>query len=145
MTSKRQASIERRVHSAAEAALARQNFVSPLDVLVGAGFVTGKQVSDWRFGRIPYLERVATGGLGTLSRAMAVFRKWAIHRGLKPRWTAYHGWGRARRISLQFSKSGHVAIERSYSTHFIRAVENNSLRNAPSEHDYPLLKPHSRP
>jgi len=86
---------------------------------VGAGFVTEKQVSDWRFGRIPYLERVAIGGLGTLSRAMAVFRKWAIHRGLKPSCTAYHGWGRARRIPLQFSKSGQVAIERSYSTHFI--------------------------
>jgi hypothetical protein len=124
VTAKRQASIERRVHSAAEAALARQNFVSPLDVLVGAGFVTQKQVSDWRFGRIPYLERVATGGLGTLSRAMAVFRNWAIHRGLKPSWTAYHGWGHARRIPLQFSKSGHATIERIYSTHFIRAAEN---------------------
>ena len=144
MTSKRQASIERRVHSAAEAALARQNFVSPLDVLVGAGFVTEKQVSDWRFGRIPYLERVATGGLGTLSRAMAVFCKWAIHRGLKPSWTAYHGWGRARRIPLQFSKSGHATIERSYSTHFIRAAENISLRSAPSDRERSRKLPQQR-
>jgi hypothetical protein len=121
VTSKRQASIERRVRSAAEAALARQNFVSPLDVLVGAGFVTEKQVNDWRLGRVQYLERVANGGLSTLSRAMAVFRKWAIQRGLKPSWTAYHGWGGARGIPLQFSKSGQASIERSYSTHFIRA------------------------
>lgn len=119
MTSKKQASIEQRVHIAAEAALSVRGVVSPLDILLGAGFVTQSQVTDWRHGRISFLECVAVGGLGTLSRAISVFRKWATHRGLKPSWTAYHGWGGARGVSLRFSKSGQANVERCYSTHFV--------------------------
>lgn len=128
MTSKKQASIERRVHDAAQAALSSRKVVSPIDILVGAGFVTEKQLNDWRFGRIPYLERVACGNLRTRARAVSVFRKWTSHNGLKPSWTAYHGWGGARKITLRFSKSGLPNIERAYATHYI----SPALRRQPT-------------
>ncbi len=119
MKSNRDKSLERRVHEAANQVLAQKRFVSPLDILLGAGFATQKEVNDWRLGKIPYLERITKGGLGTLSRTMAIFNKWAVQRGLKPSWTDYRGWAGARGIRLQFSKSGQVNLERRYSTHYV--------------------------
>jgi hypothetical protein len=40
--------LERRVETAAEAALMRQHYVSPLDVLIGMGWVPLGLVTDWR-------------------------------------------------------------------------------------------------
>ncbi len=116
---KAQKSIETRVIQAAQRALAGLQCVSAIDVLTGIGFLTKKQVGDWRFGGIPYLERAAGSGLGKISRAMKVFRSWAAREGLKSRETAYRNWGQGPKRELRFSKSGDPAIERAYRTHFV--------------------------
>lgn len=61
-------SLEVRVVRAAEAALAEQSYVSPIDVLIGVGWLTPQAVDLWRQGRAEDLERVARpahhGGAG---------------------------------------------------------------------------------
>ena len=47
-----------RVAKAAEALLAAQNYVSPVDVLVGIGWLDPGAVKRWRQGQVDYLERV---------------------------------------------------------------------------------------
>ena len=42
---------------AVEELLKKNSGVSPLDVLLHTQRITQQQVEDWRFGRIPYLER----------------------------------------------------------------------------------------
>jgi hypothetical protein len=37
--------------------------------------ISPKLVEEWRFGRVPYLERVLNGNLGQLSFIMAKFRE----------------------------------------------------------------------
>jgi hypothetical protein len=51
-----QASLRTRVEAAAAAALARQKFVTPVDVCVGIGWLQASNLEDWRRGRVDDLE-----------------------------------------------------------------------------------------
>ena len=114
-----QSELERRVHRAAEAALARQKYVSPIDVLCGMGLLTPNRVDDWRKGQVDFLERVIQGNPRKISSSMAIFRRWAAERGLKPSETGYVRRTRGGTVALQFSESGDPKIEESYRTHFV--------------------------
>jgi hypothetical protein len=114
----RPASLERRVVRAAEAALAGQGSVSPIDVLVGVGWLHPRQVDAWRQGRIDCLERVTTVDPDKLAEAMRHVARFAHDRGLVPSETAYLARTRDRR-SLRFSVSGDAEVERTYRTHWV--------------------------
>jgi hypothetical protein len=111
-------SLGARVVRAAEAALTEQSYVSPIDVLIGVGWLTPQAVDQWRQGRAEDLERFAQVNLHKLSAAMAIFRRWAADRGLHPSETAYVARTRDRR-QLRFSRSGDAGIEAAYRTHRI--------------------------
>lgn len=114
--------IEQRTIQAAEEALHRQHYVSPLDVLVGMSLLEQIHVQDWRKGRIPYLERVIQGNLNKISFAMKCFRSWARKKGLKPSETIYLARTKGSKKELQFSKSGNDQIEKAYRTHYISSI-----------------------
>ena len=110
--------LEERVVRAAEAALAEQKYVSAIDVLVGMGWLTTQAVDQWRQGRVEDLERVVQVSFSKLSTAMAIFRRWAMARGLMPKETMYIARSRDRR-PLRFSRSGDADIETAYRTHWV--------------------------
>jgi hypothetical protein len=110
--------LEERVSRAAHAALARNRFVSPVDVLVGLGWLPQTRLEEWRQGRVDALETVVSANLSKVSRSMAAFRRWARQQGLSPSETAYLARTRDRR-PLRFSKSGDPEIERAYRTHWV--------------------------
>lgn len=110
--------IEERVRRVSEQMLAEQQYVSPIDVLLGLGWLAPPHVDRWRQGRVPYLEKVVQGSLGKVSTAMAEFRRWARARGLTPSETAYLARTRDRR-QLRFSASGDPKIEQAYRTHWV--------------------------
>jgi hypothetical protein len=132
MGSHHQTRLEERVVRAAEAALADQHFVTAIDILVGIDWLSLPQVEDWRKGRIPYLERVTTSNLSTITKAMHLFRRWAVHQGLKPSETVYLARTRDRR-PLRFSKSGDPAIESAYRTHWISPLLSEAKRERLAE------------
>ena len=102
--------------------LATSNFVAPVDVLLKLQRLTKQQVEDWRFGRIPYLERVCQGSLGKLNRILRILDLHAKALGLKPSTTVYRKWGSGnKRILLRFSKSGDSLLEAAYSRHYVKA------------------------
>lgn len=117
-----QSELERRVHRAAEAALARQQYVSAIDVLCGIGLLAPVRIDDWRKGRVDSLERVIQGNLHKISSSMAIFRRWAAEKGLKPSETGYVRRSRGGTVALQFSKSCDPEIEKSYRTHYVSAA-----------------------
>ena len=110
--------IEDRVARAAEAALADREFVAPVDVLMGVGWLQPGVVDRWRQGRVEYLEAAAQVDPSKLSAAMAAFRRWTERHGLRPSETDYVARTRDCR-RLRFSSSGDPAIERAYSTHWV--------------------------
>ncbi len=118
MTNDNQGKLERRVAGAAEAALAQQQYVTAIDVLIGVGWLTPQAVDRWRHGRVGDLEQVAQANLHTLSVAMAIFRHWATDHGLRPNETAYVARTRDRR-PLRFSRGGDASVERAYRTHWV--------------------------
>ena len=114
-----QLGLEERVVRAAEAALARQQYVRAIDVFCGMGLLLPSQVNDWRKGQIDFLERVIQGNLSKISSSMAIFRRWANEKSLKPSETDYVRGTRSGTLPLRFSKSGDLAIEKNYRTHYV--------------------------
>ncbi|MFQ5753374.1 MAG: hypothetical protein ACE5HI_15390 [bacterium] len=112
-------SLIKRIHSSAENTLYHQGYVSPLDVLMGIGFLQPVHVKDWRNGKIPYLEKVIQANLNKISFAMKCFRQWAAIKGLKPSMTTYLAKTRGPKKELRFCKSGSQAIEKAYRTHYV--------------------------
>ena len=100
--------------------LKTESFVTPVDVLLHMQRITKQQVEDWRFGRIPYLERVTVGGLGKMYRILRILELHARSLNLKPSQTVYRKWGKGgKRIVLRFSKSGDHNLEAAYSRHYL--------------------------
>ena len=105
--------------STSEKVLYQQHYVSPIDVLVGIGYLQPIHVQDWRKGKIHYLEKSIQANLKKISFAMKCFRKWANEKGLIPRKTAYLARTSGPKRELRFSKSGIQSIETAYRTHYI--------------------------
>lgn len=114
--------LKQRTIQAAEEALYKQHYVSPIDVFMGMKWLQPVHVEDWRKGRIPYLERIIQGNLHKISFCMKCFRDWAKEKGLKPSLTVYLARTSGPKRELRFSISGHPDIERSYGTHYISPV-----------------------
>jgi hypothetical protein len=106
------------VRRAAEEALAEQQYVRPVDVLLGVGWLAPTHLDEWRQGRVPYLEKVVLANLGQVSTAMKELRRWARATGLRPSETAYVARTRDRR-TLRFSASGDPRLEEAYRTHWV--------------------------
>src|SRR5271169_6200416 len=118
MTPKNRASLADRVSKAAETTLAAQHYVSPLDVLVGIGWLDLGAVKRWRQGQIDCLEGVVQTNLSRISEAMRLFRSWAAGKGLLASETDYVA-RTPQRPRLRFSRSGDPTIERLYRTHWV--------------------------
>jgi hypothetical protein len=132
MSPENKAKLNNRVVKAAEAALEAKGYVSPLDVVIGIGWLDMATVKRWRQGQIRYLERVVQSNLPRISAAMKMFRGWAAAKGLKPSVTKYVTHGKHRQ-PLRFSASGDHTIERLYSTHWVSPVLSEKKRERLAE------------
>ncbi len=119
--------LEQRVVRAAEAALAERQFVSPVAVLVGLGWLAPSHVDVWRQGRIDSLEDAMNVSAAKLSAAMCVLQRWACRRGLVASEVAYAARTPDRR-DLRFSESGSPEVERAYRTHWVSPELSASRR-----------------
>jgi hypothetical protein len=106
----------RRVTAAADAALAEQKFVAPVDVLTGLGWIHDRHIKDWRQGRAATLEDQLPAG--RLAEMLEILRRWAEDQGLTPTETSYLAATRDHR-ELRFSASGDAATERACRTHWM--------------------------
>lgn len=110
-----------RVAGVAGEIVSQQGYVSVIDLFLKIGWLTPDKLTEWKRGRVPYLERVITANLSKISRAMKEFRSWAIHSKLKVHVTVYqHG-----SHPLRFSKTGRLAIETAYRTHYVLIRSQN--------------------
>ena len=107
------------VHNAMYQNLRTKGWVAPVDILLGMGVLSQADYENWRFGKVPFLERVCQANLTQLSRIMHEVRIYAMAHSLKTSWTCYHQWGKHKDRRLRFSKSGDEKIEHSYATHFV--------------------------
>ena len=98
----------------------QRGYATPVDTLMDCKVLDKKAYEDWRFGRVPYLERVCTVNLKKLSFILHQMRVYAGRSGWKESFCFYKQWGmKGNSRKLQFSKSGNENIERQYATHFV--------------------------
>lgn len=107
------------VERAVAAILASSKVVAPVDVIVRLGWLSTADLENWRFGRVPYLERVIRCNLTRLSRFLRIIGFHCHDLNLTASQTAYVKWGKGRRTALRFTKTGDPALERVYARHFV--------------------------
>lgn len=112
--------IEANVRKCATELMKEKGYISPVDLLIRMDRVTMKQVEDWRFKRIPYLERVTVGNLTKLNHILKALRKFAREQKLQPSMTVYKSWGKGPKKRLRFSKTANPYMEEQYATHYVR-------------------------
>jgi hypothetical protein len=118
MNRKNPKALAERVSKAAEAALAAQGYVSPIDVFVGIGWLDAPTMERWRRGQIDCLERAVQTSLPRISEAIKLLRSWASERNLSASPTHYLA-RTPQRQTLRFSRSGDPAIEALYRTDWV--------------------------
>ena len=100
-----QRSLESRVVAAAEDALGRKGFVTPIDVCLGLGWLHESNVSDWRHGRVGDLEAFLPVHGKRLMDLHVYLHRWATARGLQRTEAEYISGTRAR-YQLRFLADG---------------------------------------
>ncbi len=147
-TSNREQDLRLRVVRAAEAALARQQYVSPIDVLCGIGLLAPTHVDSWRKGQMDCLEPVIQGSYRKISSSLTIFQDWAHQNGLHPSEIEYARITRAGAAPLQFTRAGNPDIEKTYRTHYLSAALSerkrqqleNKLNRAPQPVVFEILR-----
>lgn len=118
--------LRKKVWECAGQLIAEKGYVSPVDLFVKMERLTPQQVEDWRFRRIPYLERVAIGNLSKMNMVLLALREFAGSAKLKPSLTVYKSWGKGPKQRLRFSKHGLPSVEEMYSTHYVAQTKKLS-------------------
>src|SRR5438045_6202933 len=118
MSRKNQAPLADRVAKAAEAALAAQDYVSPIDVLFGIGWLDGSTEERWRRGQVDCLEGAVQVNPQRLSEALKLLQSWATGKGLSANLTEYVA-RTPQCQALHFTRSADNAIEAMYRSHWV--------------------------
>jgi hypothetical protein len=113
-----QRSLETRVVAAAEEALARQGFVTPVDVCLGLGWLQDCNVDDWRRGRADDLEDFLPVHDNRLIDIHVHLHNWATGHGLQRTEAQYVSATRSRR-QLRFLRDGHPLEEAAWRMRWI--------------------------
>jgi hypothetical protein len=121
-----------RVIKAAEAALVSRHYVSPVDVLVGIGWLDPGAVKRWQQGQFDCLEAAVQTSPPRICEAMELFRSWTAAKGLIPS-EANHVARTPSRQMLRFSKSGDPMTEQLYRTHWISGELSEKKRERLAE------------
>ena len=125
-----------KVHSAMYNQCRKRGYATAVDVLMDIGALKKEDYEAWRYGRVPYLEKVCTLNLAKLSTVRHEMRVYAQKAKLKPSFCYYKRWavkkkggqGKKPVIPLQFSKSGREDIEKQYATHFVDSQRISELK-----------------
>jgi len=121
MNRKNRATLAERVVKAAEASLAAQSYASPIDMLVGIGWLDYGAMKRWQQGQVDCLDDVLQVAPSRLSEAIGLLQSWATDKGLVASAAEYVA-RTPQRQTLRFSRSGDSALERLYRTHWISSA-----------------------
>ena len=99
--------------AAAEQALARQKYVTPVDICVIMGWLAPTHVDSWRHGRVASLDEVLPVDDDRLADLLKCVERWATDKGLNRDEVSYVAATRDRR-ELRFTTGGSADAERAW-------------------------------
>jgi len=112
--------LEKKLHPITDNLFKTKGYICLTDVFVGLGYLTEKDVENWRFRKVPYLEKSIKVNLSKISFICKVVHSNCKNGKLRESRTAYMSWGKGKKQILQFSKTGRKEIEDAYSTHYLK-------------------------
>ncbi len=130
-------SLKSRVAAAAAEALARQGFVTPVDVCLGLGWLHVSNVDDWRHGRVDDLEYFLPVHADRITELIVYLDSWARERGLERTEAEYISPTRSRR-PLHFFTGAPAAVEAAWRTRWV-------LRDLPAQKRERITKTQDSP
>jgi hypothetical protein len=113
-----------------------KKFVAPIELFRALGLIDEKQIEDWRFGRIPYLEKAIKCNLTKASRILQIFRYHVRDLNMIPSTAIYKKFGKGPKIILRFSKTGEKNIEEAYSRHFLKNEKKEKEIESPENIEF---------
>lgn len=113
--------LERELSTVTSELLQENGYIAFVDVFIKLGYLSQSDYENWRFRRVPYLERVLRLNLARINFIMKTVHRNSLGGQLKPSMTVYKSWGKGQKRRLQFSKSGHPTLETAYATHFVKS------------------------
>jgi hypothetical protein len=111
-------SLDARVAAAAGEALARQGFVTPVDVCLGLGWLYASNLDDWRHGRVDDLEYFLPVAGDRLTELIVCLQRWAEGHDLQGTEGEYISTTRSRR-PLRFLGDGAATEEAAWRTRWV--------------------------
>lgn len=111
--------LEKKLDPILHSLLQTKGYICLVDVFIHLGYLTDKDVANWRFRKVPYLEKSISINLSKISFICKVVHADCKGGKLKASKTAYMCWVKGKREHLQFSKTGRKEIEEAYSTHYL--------------------------
>lgn len=121
-------SLAGRIARAAEDALERHGYASPIDVLLGIRWLDATWWERWQQGRIDALQEGLQVRPTRIAQAMQLFRDWAASKGLQPHQAVYVA-RTPERPALRFTHEGDPAIEAQFRTHWISPSLSDKQRD----------------
>jgi len=119
--------IEEKIRPIADSLIEEKGYICSVDVLIKLEYLSKTDYEAWRFGRVPYLEKVCKVNLSKLTIINQKIKLVAHDLNLVKSLTVYKKFGKGVKISLLFCKSGDKNIEAAYATHFINKKIMNEL------------------
>jgi hypothetical protein len=113
-----QRNLHNRVVGVAEKVLAKQKYVTPLDVTLGIGWLQQPNIDAWRQGRVDSLDEILPIAPDREAAFLEYLAGWATAKGLRPQHADYLTATRDRR-PLRFSGVGEAAREAAWRTHWV--------------------------
>ncbi|MFA5522839.1 MAG: hypothetical protein WDA24_00630 [Tissierellales bacterium] len=108
------------VDKSANEIISTKGYIAAVDILIKMDILSYEDYEKWRFGKVPYLEKICKVNLNKMALIMKTLKKYARLNNLQPSCTAYKKWGKGNKIDLQFSKTGSPSVEKEYSTHYVK-------------------------
>jgi hypothetical protein len=122
--------LQKKLNALTNRLLYEKGHVAFVDLFLELGYLDPQGYDDWRRRRLPYLERVIRVNLNKINFIMKTVRSICRERRCRESAAEYRSWGKGRKVTLRFSKSGEPAIERTYSTHFL-SPQGDSKQGSP--------------
>lgn len=117
-----------RIVRAVTSLLAKGDMVTAIDVFVHMEMLAKPDVEAWRFGRVPFLEKVIHCNLSQAGRILRILRMHVHDLNMLPSQGAYVRSGKGPRTPLRFSKTGDPKIEEAYARHFLKPLPKGELK-----------------
>lgn len=121
--------LEKKIRAVTTELLNEKDYICFADVFIKLGYLDQKDYEQWRFKKVPYLEKLIKVNLNKINFIMKTVQKNSKNGNLYPRFTEYKSWGKkGQKTTLRFSKSGEKNIEKLYSSHFVKTRNKTSKR-----------------